>query len=385
MHRPLALALALAACGDDTSSGQTTTGVTSVTSATVATETPTTGGATDAATTNPPTTGATDSQGATTDTPPTSASASSTTTGDDSLTAVDESNSASAPKLDMLVPDFGGPDTEGATGCFAVDLLFVVDNSPSMGPYQEALSAAFPQFVDLMFSNLPPGTDLHVGITTTSFFTGNCSESTVNCKSQASDAEILAHYTPPTMGNTNENGGQGRLYNYQGMPYFAANTDDDPAALKAWFTGAATAAGETGCSFEMAAAAAGWAADPANAATNAGFIRDESAVLLVFVLSDEPDKSPEPVSQFVDKLVAAKSACGGIDCILAAGLVSDFCYDNPADATLKTFLESFSAPPITGSIGSPFPNDPPPDYTGVVGEALAQVIGQKCEELPPPG
>jgi hypothetical protein len=235
-----------------------------------------------------------------------------------------------------------------------------------------------------MFSNLPAGTDLHVGITTTSFFVGSCSESTVNCKSGASDAEILAHYTLPTDSNNGENGGQGRLYEWGGMNYFATNTAGDPAPLKTWFTGAATAAGETGCSFEMAAAAAGWAADPANAATNTGFLRDEGAVLLVFVLSDEPDKSPEPVSQFVDKLAAAKAGCGGLDCILAAGLVSDFCYDNAADTTLKTFLESFSEPPIVGSIGSPFPNDPPHDYTGVIGSALAQVIGQKCDEIEPP-
>ena len=71
--------------------------------------------------------------------------------------------------------------------------------------------------------------------------------------------------------------------------------------------------------------------------------------------------------------------------ILAAGLVSDFCYDNAADTTLKDFLESFSEPPIIGSIGSVFPNDPPPDYSGVVGQALAQVIGQKCDEIEPPG
>ncbi|MBL9100483.1 MAG: hypothetical protein JNL82_05985 [Myxococcales bacterium] len=384
MHRALALALALAACGDDGSSDQSTTGtsVTTVTATAPTAVTDSSASATDSA--SAPTSSATDGQSATGDVTsdgPTAPTSSASSTSEVSATGDDTSTI----KLDMPIPDFGG-DTDGATGCFAVDLLFVIDNSPSMGPYQEALGAAFPQFADLMFSELPPGTDLHVGIVTTSFFDGSCSESTNNCKSQASDAEILAHYDPPTDGNNGENGGQGRLYSWQGMSYFAANTDDDPAALKAWFTGAAISAGETGCSFEMPAAAAGWAADPANAATNAGFIRDESAVLLVFVLSDEPDKSPEPVGQFVDKLVAAKSACGGLDCILAAGLVdTDFCYDHPADTTLKTFLESFSAPPIVGSIGSVFPNDPPPDYTGVVGQALAQVIGQKCEELPPPG
>jgi hypothetical protein len=367
-HRPICLALLLAACGDSSGTSDTsitTTGITSATQPTQPTQDP--------PTTPTPTTGSA-SDGAATE-----------TTGG-LLPTTGEATSDTAPKLDIgTQQDFGGQDTEAAKGCVAVDLLFVIDNSPSMGPYQEALSAAFPLFVDEIFAALPPATDLHVGITNTSFFVGSCSESTNNCKSTSSEAEIQAHYTSPADQNNGENGGQGRLFQWEGKGFFAAHTDDDPGALKSWFSAAATAAGETGCSFEMPAAAAGWAADPVNAATNAGFIRDEGAVLMVFVLSDEPDKSAEPVSQWVDKLVAAKSGCGGLECILAAGLVSDFCYDHPADTTLKDFLESFSEPPITGSIGSVFPNDPPPDYSGVVGQALAQVIGQKCDEIEPPG
>lgn len=353
----LVLALALAACGDTTSStGATTTGITT------ATASASSGDLTSSTSGGVPTTGA-----------DTAASA-GVSSGDTGVT-----------KLDLGQPDFGGDPTEAATGCVAVDLLFVIDNSPSMGPYQEALSAAFPLFVDEIFGALPVGTDLHVGITTTSFYVGSCSESTLNCKSGASDATILEHYLPPTGGDDGENGGQGRLFAWAGQNFFAASTADDPAPLKAWFTAAATAAGETGCSFEMPAAAAGWAADPSNAASNAGFIRDEGAVLLVFVLSDEPDKSPEPVAQFVAKLAAAKAGCGGVECILAAGLVDDFCYDNANDTTLRSFLESFSGPPTIGSIGSVFPGDPPPDYSGVVGQALAQVIDQKCDEIEPPG
>lgn len=359
---PALALLLLAGCGDAGGTGDTAT-TTGITSATQPSGEPTT----------TPTSGT-----ATTD------AAATSTTGDPLPTT--GAATQAGPKLDLGLPlDFGGQDTGAATGCVAVDLLFVIDNSPSMGPYQEALSAAFPLFVDEMVAALPVGTDLHVGITNTSFFVGNCSESTNNCKSTSSEQEIQSHYVPPTQMNNGENGGQGRLFQWEGKGFFAADTADDPAALKAWFSAAATAAGETGCSFEMPAAAAGWAADPANAATNAGFLRDEGAVLMVFVLSDEPDKSAEPVSQWVDKLVAAKAGCGGLECILAAGLVSDFCYDNAADTTLKDFLESFSEPPIIGSIGSVFPNDPPPDYSGVVGQALAQVIGQKCDEIEPPG
>lgn len=356
--RPLpALGLVLAAlagCGDD---GGATTGATAPTTA--------------PPTTAPPTT---DPTGATGSTGGDATSTGAPTTG---MTGGDTQGL----KLDVGTPDVppDPTDTAGEKGCTAVDLLFVIDNSASMGPHQEDLSAAFPGFVDAMFAALPPGTDLHVGLTVTSFFKGSCSESTVNCKSQTSEQEIFDnYYDPPPAPNNGENGGQGRLFTWDGKPFFAADTSDDPAALKAWFTAAATAAGETGCSFEMPAAAAGWAADPGNAATNAGFLRDAGAVLLIFVLTDEPDKSPEPVSQFVDKLAAAKQTCGGTACILAAGLVPDFCYDNAGDTTLKTFLESFSAPPITGSI------DAPADYAMVVGDALAGVISQKCDEIDPP-
>jgi hypothetical protein len=279
----------------------------------------------------------------------------------------------------------GGGSNNAGDGCTAVDLLFVVDNSASMGSHQEALAAAFPGFVDAMFTNLPPDTDLHVGVVTTDgFYTGDCSESTSNCVSDHSESEILGKFFPPTSGNDGMNGTQGRLFDHQGFRYFETNTSDANSGLKAWFAGAATAAGESGCSIEMPSAAAGYVAHASNAATNGGFIRDEGAVLLVFVLTDEPDKSPEPVSSYVDMLVSAKSECGGANCILTAGLVDDFCYDNAADSTLKTFLNSFGNAATVSSIGSPFPFDPAPDYTTVVGEALAKVIEQKCDEIPPP-
>lgn len=360
----LVFVLATASCGDDAgntaTAGTITTAPTSLTSVTSAS----TGDGTD---------GSTGGSGTASDSgaPTTSSSAGSSST----------SNASGGVKLDVGQPDFPSDptgDTEGAKGCTAVDLLFVIDNSASMGQHQEDLSAVFPDFVDAIIAALPPGTDLHVGMTTTSFFDGSCSESTVNCVSQSSEQEILQHYVePPAV--TNENGGQGRLFQWDGKSYYAMNTDDDPSGLKTWFTAAATAAGETGCSFEMPAAAAGWAADPATAPTNAGFIRDAGAVLVVFVLTDEPDKSPEPVSQFVDKLVSAKQECGGLNCILASGLVPSFCYDNPGDTTLKTFLNSFSAPPITGNI-----DGDPNDYAMVVGDALAGVIQEKCDEIDPP-
>jgi hypothetical protein len=274
--------------------------------------------------------------------------------------------------------DGGGPGDGSATaGCQFVDLLFVIDNSLSMGKYQDELAKAFPSFVDAMFQKLPPNVDLHVGITTTSFFTGSCSESVSNCVSTASSQEIEAHYTKPTDKSTGTNGEQGRFFEHMGKTFYAANTSGvDQSGLKSWFASAAVAAGETGCSFEMASAAAGYAAHPANSASNGGFFRDENGVLLVIVLSDEPDKSPEGTQVYKDMLTAVKPLCGGDKCILTAGLVNP-CIEGVNNA-LWQFLNAFGEPPIWGDLKDPS------QYSKVVGDALAQVVKQTCDEVSVP-
>jgi hypothetical protein len=285
-------------------------------------------------------------------------------------------------KLDVGPSEDEGPGEGGSqAGCTSVDVLFVIDNSPSMSPYQEALAVAFPDFVDAMIENLPPGTDLHVGVTTTDFNCGSsgcsCSESTVNCASAQTEQEILDHYDTPDQGDNGGNGSQGRLYRYQGLHWYETTTDADPAGLEAWFTGAATEAGELGCSYEMLSAGAAYVVHEANEPTNGGFIRDEGAVLLVFVLSDEPDKSPETVAAYHDLLASAKAGCGGDPCILTAGLLNG-CVQQ-TDQKVWQFLNAFGEAPVFGSI------DATGEYAQVVGEALAQVVGETCETIPPVG
>lgn len=320
----------------------------------------------------------------------TDASMSATVTPTGSSSAADTSSTAPAdtsgsgssdggPKLDVGSPDTGS--TEPAEGCTFVDLLFVVDNSLSMSEYQVALAAAFPQFVTEMYAQLPPATDLHVGITTTDFYCGpggcSCSEFVFNCATTANEATVLEHYITPDVTDNGTNGGQGRLFEQGGMTYFATTTDSDPAPLQQWFTAAATAAGEDGCSFEMSSAAAAYAAHPANATANEGFFRDEGAVLMVFILSDEPDKSPESIAAYHDMLAAAKTECGGDECILTAGLLDPCVVDT--DQTVWQFLNAFGEAPTWGSI------EDTATYADVVGAALAQVVGEVCMSIPPAG
>ena len=274
-----------------------------------------------------------------------------------------------------------GPATDLTAGtqdyCNFVDILFVIDNSLSMNQYQTQLALAWPTFVDEMWANLPEGTDLHVGMTTTSFYDGSCSESVFNCQTSASESTILSRYITPDMGSTGVNGEQGRLFEWDGRRYFEATVGEDSGDLKLWFSQAAVAAGETGCSFEMMSAAAGYALHPANAAFNDGFLRDEGAVLVIVVLTDEPDKSPEGAAAYHAMVVDAKAGCGGDDCVVITG-IADQCIEGVNNG-LWQFFNQFSGLVPTGDI------DQPADYAAVVGSALAQVIGETCNEIPPAG
>lgn len=267
----------------------------------------------------------------------------------------------------------------GTSGCTAVDLLFVVDNSDSMGTYQQALSSAFPGFAQAMFDALPPGLSVHLGITTTDFDTA-CTEQegTSNCQSTASADTIVMHYIKPTDFNDGGNGAQGRLFEFSGQRFFETTTDDDPAPMVTWFSGAATSAGENGCSFEMPVAAAGWAVHPANTdgptAPNKDFLRDEGALLVVFFLTDEPDKSPESKNVYRDMLLDAKAGCGGEACIFVAGLIPPCVID--VNQKLWQFMTLFDPDPAWSSITDTS------NYTDLVGTALADAVAEACASVP---
>lgn len=310
-------------------------------------------------------------QGETLVQPPTTSVGSAAETGVDGSTTDlgtgDESGDAE--KLDVA---------EGSTGCQYVDLLFVIDNSTSMGTYQAALAASFPGFVEAMFDVLPPSIDIHVGITTTDFDAGcNAPESTANCQTTATVAEVESHYKRPTDEHDGGNGTQGRLFQWSGRRWFEATTDDDPAELVSWFSNAATAAGEDGCSFEMPVAAAGWATHPANAETNAGFLRDAGGLLVVFFLTDEPDKSPQSKDVYGQMVLDAKATCGGARCVFATGLVPACTLD--VNQKLWQFMKLWDdEPPPWGNIVQT------QSYTQHFGDSLALALAQACAEVPIP-
>jgi hypothetical protein len=174
-----------------------------------------------------------------------------------------------------------------------VDILFVIDDSPSMLDKQINLKNNFPIFVERL-NALPGGLpNLHIGVITSDMGT-KASEDALpgpaigqvgqgGC-SGTGKAGALQIYNAPVNGrfltDVAEPGG-GRLRNYTG-------TLNDAFGMMA-------SAGAGGCGFEQPLAAMRAALDDHPA--NAGFLRPE-AILGVFFLMDEDDCSAKSTALF---------------------------------------------------------------------------------------
>jgi hypothetical protein len=166
-----------------------------------------------------------------------------------------------------------------------LDILFVIDDSPSMADKQVALANAFPQMMDVL-SQVDGGLpNLHIGVVTTDLGTlgsdsaqpgpaigqlgaGGCAGQGKGGTLQTSGAAVTDAFLSDVEGP-----GGTRVRNYTG-------------ALRDVFSTMARV-GDGGCGFEQPLAAMAHAlVNP----TNAGFLRPE-ANLAIVILSDEDDCS----------------------------------------------------------------------------------------------
>ncbi len=324
-----------------------------------------------------------------------------TGTGTDSSDAADhgtgdESAGGEGTKLDV---NFGDESTAGCagdscqqTGCVAVDLLFVIDNSSSMEPYQAALAEAFPSFARAIVDGLPAGVNIHVGVTSTEMGFSSSGMNTisyvndeaVSCEATGDDDQPSdAFYQTPASDPTDTNGAQGRLYENGGARYFdidAAAAPDAVADLETWFSNAAQI-GEFGSQVEMSMAAAAWATDPVNEATNAGFLRDKGAVLVLFFIQDEHDQTPTNAAEsLLDKIRAAKQECGGFECIVGGGFVNEDCLPL---TPLGALFDAIGEDVITATLPAPAAVSPE-TFEAALRDTLAQVIIDTCDQIEPP-
>lgn len=306
----------------------------------------------------------------------------------------DAGTTSDGPRLDASPGDDTAESTGAGEGCTYVDMLFVIDNSASMGGYQAALGMAFPQFAGTLASVLPPGTNVHVGVTSSEmgYSSGGTTQVSNGSCTFTGDGGMNhdAFYVTPDQTNTGRNGAQGRLFDPgDGKTFYEFETDADLSGVQSWFASAA-AIGTGGSNIEMSAAPVAWVDDPSNAATNAGFIRDQGAVLVVFFMQDEPDQSPwtidgQPGGNFVlQRITAAKAGCGGAECIIAGGFLEEqACSANgnlPLDDLLAGLggVENIQALPDDGD-----PAAAAAQMNLLLSDTLAEVIATKCDQIPP--
>jgi hypothetical protein len=161
-----------------------------------------------------------------------------------------------------------------------LDLLFVIDDSSSMGDKQDAFAAAFPQFFDSLAQLRGGMLDLHIGVVSSDVGVGGFPIN--GCEGNGDDGRLQAvphGMCQPPSGYFIVHG---QSTNY---------SDSLPATLAC-----IARLGEVGCGFEQHLEAAKRALD-GHAPQNAGFLRD-SATLGIIILADEDDCSAKDTSLF---------------------------------------------------------------------------------------
>jgi hypothetical protein len=221
-----------------------------------------------------------------------------------------------------------GDDTDGDTGCAAgdstcnqVDLLFIIDNSGTMGEEQINLSANFPLLIDRLLeleddegNLLNP--DVHIMVTTTDLGHPNCTSfqpagyepargapQTVACSQRLGDFTGLGSNPPsfpeacacpvpitPVDPHIEFSGPMGSVTNVPGNDIKGALSCIGPQGIN-------------GCGFESPLEAM-LQATYSMAAWNgeSGFLRDE-AILAIAIITDEADcsvRSPDGYAYFAD-------------------------------------------------------------------------------------
>ena len=275
------------------------------------------------------------------------------------------------------------PDDDGqaAFACEAVDILFVVDNSPSMADEQQNLVEAVPGFVDAMRRAFPEIKSVHIGVVDTDAYPAigtdpehplqSCPEG-VDC-SQC-DYTLGALVAGPFSGSVP---GESCEFSTGGRFMDAASDN-----FEAEFACAVTV-GTEGNPVERPAEALVTALDADMSGVgecNEGFLRDEARLVTVIVSDEEDDhrqlggSTGDPEAWYA-AVAAAKG--GRTDEIVALGLLGgapkfDDCAEKStgndgAELTprLVTFIEQFEH----GHVGSVCGNG----YDGFFRQALAAV------------
>jgi hypothetical protein len=290
-----------------------------------------------------------------------------------------DDDSSGEPDARQYAPDAGPVvvGDGGLTGCTKIDILFVVDNSGSMGEEQTNLATNFPSFIDVIDQS---GLDWHVAVTSTG----------VNYHYQM---EAFPGLPPIAMDVSGGDNGAMLMGNSCGMTRRWVQKGDVGAATQ--FACAATL-GTDGPGDEMPLAAMRAALEDRMAdGTNAGWRRDDALLAVVF-LTDENDCSyessvtlsfaqvlcesqQEPVANYVAFLDAYTGARGKWAAATIAGPGPDRCSSDFGDADYCERLDQFTTQTGQNAVFSSICEG---DLTAGLNEALG-LFDAACDGFPP--
>jgi hypothetical protein len=313
--------------------------------------------------------------------------------------------------------------TTSCGACGAVDLLFVIDDTASMGPAQARLAAQLPALVTALATGdldgdgsieTQPLADFQVGVLSTDY--GDGGNETGTCDVRGDDG-LLRDFN-----------GAGTATCTRSYPTFLAfDPSSDPAALTADLLCLA-AVGTDGCLLEQPLESSLAALTPAGSPVrfrlgelgrgdleNRGFLRAES-ILVMVVLTDEDDCSIEdyplfnsgtglppdlqcafdrsalfPLERYTSGLLALRRADDLVFAVLG-GVPLDLAATDPTDADYATALaDPRMVPTMSGTTGLLVPSctggtvqaTPPVRLTGLGraldGRGVATILGSVCE------
>ena len=177
------------------------------------------------------------------------------------------------------------PADEESESCDKVDILFVVDNSGSMGDNQQNLVNNFSKFADNIRTALGEDTDYHVGVVTSDAYSGNdptCSQ--------------LGALVTQTGGDESSNRSCG--------PFKSGRFLSKDDALVSGFQCIAQVGSSGNGNEDVIGAAAASLAHVVNApgACNAGFLRPDSLLVLVLITDEDTVTGSETATQLLAEL-----------------------------------------------------------------------------------
>ncbi|MFO0631814.1 MAG: hypothetical protein U0168_03090 [Nannocystaceae bacterium] len=332
----------------------------------------------------------------------------------DATTAASLDSSGGAGEGPLLLDVGSSSDTPG---CEKVDFLFVIDDSGSMADEQAHLVAAFPQFIDTIASEVQASDYQIMVVTTDGTFaiggggtsTGSvCIDGACTCAPTPDCCdEVCAGGNNTCMGvpcgaidqagECDFGFGVGRRFSAAGQdcgvgdehPYLVGS---DAGVADAFACIASVGTSGNGDEVPMAVMLEA-VGDGLNApgGCNAGFVRDDAVLVVVFITDEEEKTSPGTPASWAADLVAAKG--GNAEAVVVVGFVGDSGVpgglpggpcppgnddEGAEDAPkLRAFVQGFGERGVLGSICA--------DAWDPIFEQAVGIIDTTCDEFEPAG